>query len=63
METQAKKRRLFMPLTWPMVALMGPVVRHNLFPEKPHPTSEIPLFSYERDDSSALSLPSSDIGP
>jgi len=38
-----------MPLTWLMMAPVGCVVRHNLSPEKPHPSVEIPLFSYKRE--------------
>ncbi len=50
METRAKKMLLSMLLSWLMMALMGCVVRHDPSPEKPHPSLEIPLFSYERDE-------------
>ena len=57
MENRARKRLHWVQLTWLMIVLTGCVLRHDPSPEKPHPALEIPLFSYERDDSSALFLP------
>jgi dienelactone hydrolase len=48
MENRTRKTFLSVLLTWLMMVSMGCVVRHDPSPEKPHPSLEIPLFSYER---------------